>query len=169
MDRVDLAERAIGAPAALLHIVSCAATVAMMAHITADVVARYAFNAPLGFTLEIVAAYYMVAVAFLSLAHVTRGEGHIRVELFTRGLSARRAAGLDAVLGILTLAFVATLTWQTAVKAIDATVKGEVWETAGDVMEIWPSHWMLPLGFGALALLTVVHVVRDFAAARTEK
>ena len=44
-----------------------AALILMMLHIAADVVARYIFNAPLHGTVEIVSAYYMVAVVFLPL------------------------------------------------------------------------------------------------------
>jgi TRAP-type C4-dicarboxylate transport system permease small subunit len=37
----------------------------MMAHVTVDVTCRYLLNSPLEGTTEVVAAYYMVAVAYL--------------------------------------------------------------------------------------------------------
>ena len=62
----------------------------MMAHITLDVTGRVLFNHPLIGTIEVASSYYMVAVAYLPLAHVSRGDGQIIVELFTRNLAPGR-------------------------------------------------------------------------------
>ena len=51
-------------PIDLLLWLSLLAGFLMMAHVTIDVTGRYVFNRPLDGTTEIVAAYYMVMVAY---------------------------------------------------------------------------------------------------------
>ena len=85
----------------------------MMLHIAADVVARYIFNSPLHGTVEIVSAYYMVAVVFLPLAMIERSNGHIVVELVTQHLPRR---GQDVLIGIIALVsalYFSAFTWRT--------------------------------------------------------
>ncbi|MCY4548836.1 MAG: TRAP transporter small permease [Defluviicoccus sp.] len=138
----------------------------MMVHVTADVFGRLAFSAPIDGTLEIVAGYYMVAVVFLPLAHVSRGEGHIFIELFTRGLPERVRSCLDAAAATLTLFYVALMAWQTAVEAMIQTEGGELWETADDLIVIWPSRWLIPIGCALMAVLFACLVLRHARAGR---
>ena len=98
----------------------------MMVHVTADVFGRLAFSAPINGTLEIVAGYYMVAVVFLPLAHVSRGEGHIFIELFTRKLPFRVRSWMDAGAAVLTFGYIAVMAWQCAIEAIIQTEGGEL-------------------------------------------
>ncbi len=132
----------------------------MMVHVTADVFGRLAFSAPVEGTLEIVAGYYMVAVVFLPLAHVSRGEGHIFIELFTRGLPDRARSWMDAAAATLTFAYVALMAWQCAEEAMIQTAGGEMWETADDLIVIWPSRWLIPIGCALMAALFACLVAR---------
>ena len=132
----------------------------MMVHVTADVFGRLAFSAPINGTLEIVAGYYMVAVVFLPLAHVSRGDGHIFIELFTRGLPDRVRSWMDAGAATLTLAYVALMAWQTSIEALIQTEGGEMWETADDLIVIWPSRWLIPVGCALMAVLFACLVAR---------
>ncbi len=161
--------RIVEVPSTILHVFACGVTLLMMVHIMLDVIAKYAFNMPIEGTLETVAAYYMVVAVFSSLAYVTRREGHILVELFTRKLSARRIAGIDAVMGIVTIAFTSILTWKTFEDAVHATRLGEIWETGGSILAIWPSRWMLPLGFGLMTAFLMLRMVQDFQVASLGK
>lgn len=131
------------------------AAFAMMVHIGADIVGRVVFNDPISGTIEIVSAYYMVGIAFLPLGYVAKTEGHIAVELFTRGLSRRRLGQLELATTLVFLIYALAFTWMTGQAAIDQTVKGEVWESAQGFTTVWPSRWMLPGGFGALSLFLV--------------
>ena len=132
----------------------------MMVHVTADVFGRLAFSAPINGTLEIVAGYYMVAVVFLPLAHVSRGEGHIFIELFTRKLPYRTRSWMDAGASVLTFGYVALMAWQCGIEAIIQTEGGELWETADDLIVIWPSRWLIPIGCALMAALFACLVVR---------
>ena len=53
----------------------------LVAHVTIDVVMRFAFDTPLNSTILYVSAFYMVAIAFLPLAAVEQNDSHIAVEL----------------------------------------------------------------------------------------
>ena len=53
------------------------AGLAMMIHVTVDVFARTALNSPLRQTNQMVAAYYMIAVAFLPIALLGKHDDHI--------------------------------------------------------------------------------------------
>ena len=119
--------------------------------------------------MEIVSAYYMVAVVFLPLAYVTRTEGHITVELFTRNLPASKRAGLEAVIGVVGFVYMATFTWQTAISALNSTAINEGWETADDIITVWPSRWLLPIGCALMTVYLLQRCVTDFCSARAAK
>jgi TRAP-type C4-dicarboxylate transport system permease small subunit len=133
----------------------------MMVHVFADVIARYFFNHPIEGTGETVTIYYMVMCVVLPLAYIVRGEGHIVVELFTQRMAPRRLALLQAVVGVVTFVYVALFTWKTGEEAIVKTAIEEVRE-AGDAMIIaWPTRWILPIGFGVMAVAVALRIVRD--------
>ena len=133
----------------------------MMLHIVADVAGRTLFNHPLDGTTEIVSGYYMVAVIFFPLAYVTHYEGHITVELFTRGLPPRRLAGLEAVIGVVAFGFLVWFSWETIIAAYNSFLNNEQWETADDLVTIWPSRWFLPIGLVLMAAYLVFRIVED--------
>ena len=139
--------------------------VIMMLHIVLDVAGREIVGVPLDGTTEIVSFYNMVVVTFLPLAYVSHHEGHITVELFTRGLGKRRLAALEAVVGIFCLAFVIVFVTETWIAAEESRDTGEMWETSDDLITIWPSRYVLPLGAGLMAIYMVVRIYDDIRTA----
>lgn len=164
---MDGLKRAIDAPTGVLAWIGGAALVLMMLHVVADVIGKYAFNWPVPGTLEVVAAYYMVMVLFLPLAYVTRGNHHIVIEMFTARLKPRALALLKAAVGALTFIYLAILTWKTGEEAIERTSEGEVWQSAGFNVAIWPSKWTLVLGCGLMAAYVALHILRDLKSGRS--
>ena len=69
-------------PISLLLWASLAAGVLMMLHVTVDVTGRYVFNRPLEGTTEIVAAYYMVVIAYAPWAWIAARDNHIVAGMF---------------------------------------------------------------------------------------
>ncbi len=133
----------------------------MMAHIAVDVAGRVLFNHPLDGTTEAVSAYYMVAVAYLPLAWVTRQDDHIVVELFTRGLRPTNLLRLRTVMNLAMLVYIAFFSWQSLIEAIEEMHAGEQWETAQGYVHVWPSRWMLPIAGFAMTAFLVLVVIRD--------
>ena len=159
MDRID---KWLDRPIDVTIWVSCFICFAMMAHVSADVIARVVFNSPLGATTEIVAGYYMVVVAFLPLAWIARDDAHIIVELFTRGLTARGLLRLTTCVTVVTIVYIGVFTWQTGLSAIHETVAGEQFrESAVGFVPAWPSRWMLPISGFLMTVYLILRTVRD--------
>ena len=137
----------------------------MMVHITIDVIGRVVFNNPFDATIEVGSAYYMVAVSFLPLAYISRHEGQIIVELFTRKLRKRPMLRLELLVNVVTLAYLLLFAWQTTLGAIERTMSNEMGETAAGFLEVWPSRWLLPAGLAVMALFVLFRILEDFRGA----
>ena len=95
----------ISAPAAYgLAGAGVLALVAMMAIVTFDVVLRYFFNQPTVWAGE-VASFLTIAVVFLGLAQNMRLGDHIRIDVFTSLLSARKRLLLDVIAHAIAIVF----------------------------------------------------------------
>ena len=134
--------------------------VLMMAHITADVAAKALFASPIHGTLEITAVYYMVALVFLPLAHVTAGEGHIKVELFTQKLPRRPMLALETFIALVGAFYVGAMAIGSIDEALFRTMIKDTLETAEGTLEVWPSRWIVPVGTGAMALYLIYEACR---------
>lgn len=161
--RLEIIRRLIERPANWLIAAACVVTVVMMFHIVADVFAKYVFNSPIEGTIETVAGYYMVAVVFFPFAYVAYTEGHIIVELFTRGLKPRVLMRIDGIVAIVTFIYMAIFTWKTVEEAVLRTAQLEIWETGTSMIPIWPSRWLIPIGCGVMTAYVVWRLVRDLS------
>ncbi|MCV2894302.1 TRAP transporter small permease subunit [Lentibacter sp. XHP0401] len=142
----------------LLVIIAALALLLMMFHVTADVIGKYVFNAPIPGTAEVVASYYMVAAVFLPLAWVEIKESSITVELLY-SLFGHRAKNLALLLATAVSAlFYGGLAWLLWAPALQSYRIGEIVEGTWRVV-IWPTKFLLPLG---LALACLVMVLRLF-------
>ena len=152
-------ERTITRLSQLLMAISGLLLLAMLIHMCADVVLKYALNSPIPGTAEVVAYYYMVAAVFLPLPLVEIRNGGIYVDLFYNlfGVSVRRVLILFAYLA--QLGFFGLLAWQSSIDAFDALAKRELVE--GQIyVYIWPARFFLPLGFGLAALVSALRIVQ---------
>lgn len=153
--------KTLGAITDSFALIGGVALVLMMVHINLDVIGKYVFGIPIQGTIEIVSAYYMVAVVFLPLAMVERADAHITVELVSQHLPERAHEILVALASLAAALYFALFTWQTW---LDAVSKFEVGETTvgNVVVVVWPSRFMLPIGLGLITVLLVYKAVRLF-------
>jgi hypothetical protein len=63
--------------------------------------------------------------------------------------------------GLVTLAYLLFVIYCTADEAVLRTIDGEAWETSVDLVAVWPSRWLLPIGLGAMAAVVLVRILRD--------
>lgn len=140
-----------------------AAGLLMMVHVSVDVIARTVFNHPLPGTTEIVAAYYMVAVAYLPWAWLALKDQHLAAEFFTRKASPRGKFWLDAFARTLTALFVIVFIWQTLLRAIRNSRANESWESAMGYLPIWPSRWLLPIAGALMVAYLILRIASDLA------
>ena len=133
--------------------------VLMMLHVTADVVGRYFFNAPLPGTIAIVGHYYMIAIVFFVLGVAEEQKMHISVEFITDMLP-RTVQGWLEVLSFLITAVVFTLmAWRGFEEAVKKTKIGAAMENGSAMIPVWQSYWAIPLGGGLIVLIALYRVL----------
>ncbi len=141
----------------------------MALHVSADLVARGFFDHPLLGTDEIATNYYMVGLSFLPLAVITRQRSHIMVGLFTNHLPKRALLGVDALADLVTLGFVAIVTWMAVAVAIQKTAEGETREASTGYLPIWEARWILAVGFALMCVYLVLNLIKDVVALRGDQ
>jgi TRAP-type C4-dicarboxylate transport system permease small subunit len=151
-----LVDRALARVEAATLAVTCLALFAMMLLVFCDAVMRYAFNAPLELTWDIVTMYLMSSGLLLCLSDTMRRGGHITVDLFAHWLP-RRVYHLTMGVALLLTVWVTTiiareiaiLTWESWSQK-ELTVGIYAWP-------VWPSKGIVAFSF-ALLTLRLVHV-----------
>ena len=152
-------------PIDLLFWLSLLAGFLMMVHVTIDVTGRYVLNRPLEGTTEIVAAYYMVLVAYCPWAFIASRDSHIVAGIFQRVGSPRFDFWLDVAVKAFTALCVAVFAYQTFWAALRQTRAGEVWIAGTMYLPVWPSRWVLPVSGLFMALYLVLRVASDVIGA----
>jgi TRAP-type C4-dicarboxylate transport system permease small subunit len=138
------------------------AAAAMMIHVTMDVTARTVFNWPFGNTNQTVAAYYMIAVAFLPIAILGKHDDHISADIFTEAMGPRVRWALGVFTSLLGIAYMVVFTWQSWLSAGRRWGQGEVLEISGGYMIVWPGRYFLPVAGASLLLCLILRLVRQF-------
>lgn len=144
------------------------AGLAMMIHVSVDVFARTALNAPLRQTNQMVAGYYMIAVAFLPIALLGKHDDHISVDVFTAGLGPRMGRVFAVFTTLLGMVYMTVFTWQSWISAARRTVQREVLEISGGYMIVWPGRWFLPIAGASLLLCFALRLARLLLSADDE-
>jgi TRAP-type C4-dicarboxylate transport system permease small subunit len=152
-------------PIDLLLWVGLAAGFLMMVHVTIDVTGRYVFNRPLDGTTEIVAAYYMVMVAYAPWAWLASRDRHIVAGMFQHIGSPRFDVWLEIAVKIFTAICVSVFTYQTFLAALRQTRTGEVWLAGTMYIPVWPSRWILPVSGFLMVTYLVLRIISDVAGA----
>ena len=142
-------------------LLACLAVILMMIHVTAEAIGKYVFHVPMPATQETVQFYYMVALVFLPIAYIARGEGHICVELFTQNLKPPARARLDVFVGILTLIWVLLIAWYAGEEAVTTTLDGELQETGNGYLIVWPGRWFIPTGCAVMGMSVALQLLKD--------
>ncbi len=123
-------------------------------------------NAPLRQTNQTVAAYYMIAVAFLPIALLGKHDDHISADVFTDFVGPGLRRALAVLANLLGMAYMVGFTWQSWLSAARRTTQGEVLEISGGYMIVWPGRWLLPIAGASLFLCLTLRLVRIPAAWR---
>ena len=139
----------------------------MMVHITLDIVCRFVFNTPIPGTITIVSNFYMVIAAFVPLAFAEQKEAHISVEVLTERMPAfiqKHLAGWCLLVSGIVFALLTVRNWQEAVvkHRIGASI------VQGDTsIVIWPTYYVLPIGFGLMTVVLLYKFVAYLTGARS--
>lgn len=142
------------------------AVLAMMVHVSADVIMKVALNQPIMGTLEIVSFIYMVGCTFLPLAHVQLSRELIIVEVFTQNLAPEKNLRFDIAAAVLTVAYLLLLAVMGAVVALAKTEIGEAQDATYFDLPIWPMRWVFCASCALAALIALYQLIDDFRLAR---
>ena len=134
----------------------------MMVQVSLDVALKYLLNRPIPSTLEIVSAYYMVALVFLPLGVVTRDHELLEVELFTQHLPPRKIAFFKLLGCVIGAVYVFFLFKEGIEEAFHKTEIGEVWETATFDIPVWGARWFYPIGTFLMGIYLVLYAIENF-------
>jgi TRAP-type C4-dicarboxylate transport system permease small subunit len=151
--------RAISLLSRSASVIGALCVVLMVLHVTADVIGRYVFNAPLPGTIVIVANYYMILLVFLSIGIAEEKRSHISVEFFTDMMPERAQVGISAFGMLLTLPVVAVLMIGGYDEAMKKTNTGTTMEQGSAMIEVWQSYWAVPIGAGLMGLVTLYRLL----------
>lgn len=133
--------------------------VLMMLNVTADVVGRYLFNAPLPGTIVVVGHYYMIIVVFVALGVAEEKRAHISVEFLTDLLPKTAQAWVAVFSGVLTAVIFSLLALSGYFQAVKKTTSGASMEQGSQLIAIWPSYWAIPVGAALIAVIAAYKVV----------
>jgi TRAP-type C4-dicarboxylate transport system permease small subunit len=121
-----------------------------------DVIARYVFNAPFGFTVE-VTEIMMGVLIYFGIGLTTQDNDHISVDIVTLRLSEWWRALVSLVTNVLAFGFLTLLVWRLWDRAAVLLEKGDV----SPIMFIprWPTAFVMSVG--AIFFLTglLVHII----------
>lgn len=133
--------------------VGAVAVILMMLQIVADVLLKNILSWPVPLTSIFVANYYMVIAAYLPIALTEKLSRHISVELLFRHFSARWQRWMGGAVCLFSGIVCAAIAWELWFEAMKRLRVGTFIVEQAIVMPIWPSYFVLPIGFGLLALV----------------
>lgn len=147
--------------AAVGTLASCAVLIACLIS-AGNAISRYTFSISSNAWLEI--QWYLFGVMFLfGAAYTLKNNGHVRVDILYSRLSPRQAAWLDLFGGILFLMpAVVIIGWMSWPFFLDSYTIREMSNNAGGLPR-WPAKFLMPVGFGLLALQGLSEIVKRIA------
>lgn len=144
---------------ALLTAIGAMAVLALLIHVSLDVVLRNLRGTPIPATYEIVTHYYMVGIAFLPLAWVERKGAMVRIDLVHGMLPLRGQRITDRVVTLISALVYAMLTWVTLRTALTNSGNASFIMTNNVRVVTWPAYWLPPAGLALAALVTAMRVI----------
>lgn len=144
---------------AFLGLLGSLGIVAMMLHITLDIILRSTISVSIPATLELVTRYYMITLALLPLAWVEWRRGMISVEALSGLYGENGIRLIDIGVSILSTMIYAVLTLSTWEKAIEQYNIGSYVMSLNFPMPVWPTYFILPISFGLAALVSIVRTL----------
>lgn len=142
----------------LLLLIAGTALVLMMLHISLDVVSNLVFGMPVPLTNAVVTQYYMICAAFLPLAATELRNAHISVDLVVDRLPPRARGALEALVQLLGMALYGALAAQAWQLAQEKLARDAFLMEQTTRVSTWPSYFLVPAGFGLVALLLAVRL-----------
>ncbi|MGD9804839.1 MAG: TRAP transporter large permease subunit [Hyphomicrobiaceae bacterium] len=143
---------------AFLGYVAAIATFLMMAFSAYDITARYLFNEPTSWVVE-VSGYLLVAIAFLGAGYAEKQNAHIKVDLVLQAFQGKALRFVQSVAAWLGTIFVFFAAWQTALFNYSDYKNGTRFWVVLETLQ-WIPELPMTIGFAGLALAMLATVRR---------
>lgn len=130
----------------------------MVAVVTFEVIARYIFNSPTFWSVE-VSEYLLVTLAFLSLAYVLTQNGHIRLELVYTRFTGKTRKIMECISHFFGVILCAIFVWQGLALAIWSFTKHEI-ENSVLGTPVFVGEAVMVLGFCIFGLQFIASTLR---------
>ena len=150
---------AISKAEVLLSTIASAVLFAVMAIVATDVVMRYVFNRPFGWSYDLVSLYFTLVLFYFCLSRAFSGHAHVGVDILHYYVSARTRRVFALATCIISAPLFATIAVVTLQRAVDAFARHDIIEGAIE----WPTWAYLALAPLGTALLTL-RLLADAAA-----
>lgn len=135
------------------------ATIAMMtAVVVYDVVARYFFNAPTSWAVDLTEMLMLPAV-YLALAYTTKVSGHVNVDMLLMRMSEKTQERLAIIAQVVSLVFAAAALWASWNAAVNYFQRWPV--TMAASLPQAPAVMLILLGVAAFLLQTLLLLWTD--------
>lgn len=134
------------------------AMVLMAVHVSMDALGKYLLSLPIPATLEVVAYYYMPAVAALPIAHVELKGGHVALEMIFDAFPRALQRLVLVVKGVLMTAFIGLLTFLAGREALRKFEIGEYMFGEYPII-IWPGRFIFSFGLAFFCFVIVVKTI----------
>jgi TRAP-type mannitol/chloroaromatic compound transport system permease small subunit len=143
--------------------ITCISIFVLMLVMVYEVFARYIFNSPTIWAMEL-SSYLMIIFVALGGAYVLKENAHVNVDIVCSRLSDRARAVLDSItfpLFVLFLYFFFTLSAKQAITSVKFMHRsGTIWD-----VPIWPIKILLALGVGLVLIQGTAKFIRDLVHA----
>lgn len=134
--------------------------VAIVLHVSLDIILRSTIRVSMPATLEMVTRYYMMLLALVPLAWVERNNDMIAVELFSGLWGPAQRRWLDVAIALFSVVIYLFFTWATWGKAVEQWSIGAYVTTLDKRLPVWPTYFILPVSFGLAALVCALRSLR---------
>jgi C4-dicarboxylate transporter DctQ subunit len=143
-----------------LAAVAAAALLVLTGLMVLGVALRYVLAEPLSWALAFITDYLLTAIFFLGLPYTVRAGAHVRIDVLYRSLPEWAQRWCTVVGSVLSVLFVAALTWGGITLTRGAWAGGDVPPPGGAELSwpVWTSVIMVPLG-SAVLLVRLVHTL----------
>jgi TRAP-type C4-dicarboxylate transport system permease small subunit len=134
--------------------------IAIVLHVSLDIVLRTTIRVSMPATLEMVTRYYMILLALMPLGWVEWKNRMISVEIVSDFFGATLKRWQDILIAVFSLLLYVAFTWATWDKAIDQYNIGAYVTTLNQRLPVWPTYFVLPLAFGLAAFVCTVRILQ---------
>lgn len=134
------------------------ALVMMAVHVSLDAFGKYLLSIPIPATLEVVAFYYMPAVAALPIAFVQSRGGHVSVEMLFNYFPGWLQRATVLFNDCLTLVFIALMTWLAGREGLRKFEIGEYMFGEYPLI-IWPGRFIFTAGLALMSLILLISII----------